>query len=107
MLGRPRKTGARDRGIAFEYAVHDAVISAEPVVVERVADALKKCRIVRGNPASILFAIGKTGAQQLISTDTSLITENRSGIVRTVCPQDTGIPWSSATYHRFSSLEPV
>jgi uncharacterized protein YegP (UPF0339 family) len=48
-----------------------------------------------GNPASILFAIEKTGAQQLISTETSLITENRSGIARTVCPQDTGIPWSS------------
>jgi hypothetical protein len=56
--------------------VHDAVISAEPVVVERVADALNKCRIVRGNPASILFAIEKTGAQQLISTEVSLITDN-------------------------------
>jgi hypothetical protein len=53
MLGRLRKRGDGDCGIAFEYAVHDAVISAEPVVVERVADALNKCRIVRGNPASI------------------------------------------------------
>ena len=76
MLGRLRKRGDGDCGIAFEYAVHDAVISAEPVVVERVADALNKCRIVRGNPASILFAIEKTGAQQLISTEVSLITEN-------------------------------
>jgi hypothetical protein len=59
MLGRLRKRGDGDCGIAFEYAVHDAVISAEPVVVERVADALNKCRIVRGNPASILFAIEK------------------------------------------------
>ena len=76
MLGRLRKRGDGDCGIAFEYAVHDAVISAEPVVVERVADALNKCRIVRGDPASILFAIEKTGAQQLISTEVSLITEN-------------------------------
>jgi hypothetical protein len=76
MLGRLRKLGDGDCGIAFEYAVHDAVISAEPVVVERVADALNKCRIVRGNPASILFAIDKTGAQQLISTEVGLITEN-------------------------------
>ena len=29
-----------------------------------------------GNPASILFAIEKTRAQQLISTEVSLITEN-------------------------------
>jgi len=76
MLGRLRKRGDGDCGIAFEYAVHDAVISAEPAVVERVADALNQCRIVRGDPASILFAIEKSGAQQLISTELGLITEN-------------------------------
>jgi hypothetical protein len=76
MLGRLRKHGDGDCGIAFEYAVHDAVISADPIVVERVSDALYKCRIVRGNPASILFAIEKSGAQQLISTEINLITEN-------------------------------
>lgn len=76
MLGRLRKRGDGDCGIAFEYAVHDAVLSAQPIVVERVADALNKCRIVRGDPASILFAIEKTGSQQLISTEISLITEN-------------------------------
>jgi hypothetical protein len=76
MLGRLRKRGDGDCGIAFEYAVHDAVLSGDPVVLERVADALNKCRIVRGDPASILFAIEKAGAQQLISTEVSLITEN-------------------------------
>jgi hypothetical protein len=76
MLGRLRKRGDGDCGIAFEYAVHDAVISADPIVVERVSDALNKCRIVRGNPASILFAIEKSGTQQLISTEINLITEN-------------------------------
>ena len=76
MLGRLRKRGDGDCGIAFEYAVHDAVISAQPIVVERVADAINKCRIVRGDPASILFAIEKTGSQQLISTEIRLITEN-------------------------------
>jgi hypothetical protein len=76
MLGRLRKRGDGDCGIAFEYAVHDAVISAEPAVVERIADALTKCRIVRGAPASILFAIEKSGTQQLISTELRLITEN-------------------------------
>jgi hypothetical protein len=76
MLGRLRKHGDGDCGIAFEYAVHDAVISADPIVVERVSDALNKCRIDRGNPASILFAIEKWGAQELISTEINLITEN-------------------------------
>jgi hypothetical protein len=76
LLGRLRKRGDGDCGIAFEYAVHDAVISAEPVVLERIGEALNKCRIVRGDPASILFAIEKCGAQQLISTELSLITDN-------------------------------
>jgi hypothetical protein len=76
MIGRLRKRGDGDCGIAFEYAVHDAVISADPIVVERVSEALNKCRIARGNPASILFAIEKSGTQQLISTEINLITEN-------------------------------
>lgn len=76
LLGRLRKRGDGDCGIAFEYAVHDAVICADPVVLERVADALGKFRIARGNPASILFAIEKAGAQQLISTELELITDN-------------------------------
>ena len=75
MLGRLRKKGDGDCGIAFEYAVHNAV-TENPVVKERVADALKKCRIRRGDPSSILFAIEKTGSKQLISTELGLITDN-------------------------------
>lgn len=76
MLGRLRKEADGDFGIAFEYAVHDAVVSRDPIVVERVVDALYKCGIGRGNPASILFAIEKSGAQELISTEPSLVTDN-------------------------------
>lgn len=76
MVGRLRKEGDGDCGIAFEYAIHDAIAAEEPVVTERVADALRRCRISRGDPASILFAIEKTGAQQLLSTSADLITEN-------------------------------
>lgn len=76
MLGRLRKEAAGDCGIAFEYAVHDAVNSRDPIVVERVADALDKCGIARGDPASILFAMEKSGAQELISTEPSLVTDN-------------------------------
>lgn len=74
-LGRLRKEGDGDTGIAFEYAVHDAVARGEPVVAERIADALRLCRI-DGDPASILFAIEKAGAKQLISTELKLITDN-------------------------------
>jgi hypothetical protein len=76
MLGRLRKEGNGDCGIAFEYAVHDAVISREPMVAERVADALAKLSIVGGNPASILFAIEKSGSQELISTEPGLVMGN-------------------------------
>jgi hypothetical protein len=51
-------------------------MTGEPIVSERVADALKRCRIRYGNPASILFAIEKAGSQQLISTEIDLLTEN-------------------------------
>jgi hypothetical protein len=73
ILGRLRKEGDGDCGIAFDYAVHDAVISREPVIAERVADALSKCGVPVGEPASILFAIEKSGAQELISTEPGLV----------------------------------
>jgi len=76
MLGRLRKESDGDIGIAFEYAIHEAVQRGEAVVLERVTDALKLCNIKRGDPASILFAIEKQGAKQLIGTDLELITDN-------------------------------
>jgi hypothetical protein len=74
LLGKIRSRGDGDTGIAFEYAVHDAVANGVPIVVERVADALSRCKINRGDPSSILFAIEKSGSQQLISTEIDLIT---------------------------------
>jgi hypothetical protein len=76
MLGRLRKQGDGDCGIAFEYAIHEAVLSRTPVVAERISDALGRCRITQGDPSSILFAIEKSGAQQLISTEMDLVTPN-------------------------------
>jgi hypothetical protein len=76
MLGRLRKEGDGDVGIAFEYAVHDAVLNGDARVAERVADALYMCNIKAGDPASILFAIEKQGSKQLISTELDLVTDN-------------------------------
>src|SRR5262249_43714909 len=76
MLGRLRKEGDGDCGIAFDYAVHDAVMAGEPVVAERVADALDKCGVSGDDPASILYAIEKSGAQELISTEPGLVMDN-------------------------------
>ncbi|MDL4817746.1 hypothetical protein [Actinomadura opuntiae] len=74
LLGKIRSQGDGDTGIAFEYAVHDAVMNGIPIVVEKVASALAQCKIRRGDPSSILFAIEKSGSQQLISTEIDLIT---------------------------------
>lgn len=75
-LGRVRKANDGDLGIAFEYAVHDAIVNGTPVVMDRVSEALRRCRIERGDPASILFAMEKNGAKQLIETRRDLITSD-------------------------------
>jgi hypothetical protein len=76
MLGRLRKEHDGDIGLAFEDAIHEGVQRTQPVVVERVTEALKLCNIRRGDAASILFAIEKQGAKQLIFTEMGLITDN-------------------------------
>jgi hypothetical protein len=78
MLGRLRKEADGDCAIAFEYALHEAVNSRDPSVVERVADALNLCGISGGYPASILFGMEKSGAQELISTEPRLVADNSS-----------------------------
>ncbi len=76
MLGRLRAKGDGDTGIAFEYAIHDAVRTENALVQERVASALGLCRIREGDPRSILFAIEKRGAKQLIDTELALVTDD-------------------------------
>ena len=76
MIGRLRKESDGDIGVAFEYAIHEAIQKRTGSVTDRVSDALKLCNIRRGDPASILFAIEKQGAKQLISTDLDLITDS-------------------------------
>jgi len=73
-LGRVRKANDGDLGVAFEYAVHDAIMNGTAVVVDRVATALRICNITRGDPASILFAMEKNGSKQLVQTRRELIT---------------------------------
>lgn len=75
LLGTLRKKGDGDTGIAFEYAVHDAIKRGEPAVTARIREALGKCRIA-GDVSSILFAVEKAGAKQLISTELNLITDD-------------------------------
>jgi hypothetical protein len=75
MLERMRRKKDGDLGICFEYAVHDAMRQRNTMVLERVDDALTRlCGITGDPPQSILFAVEKSGSEQLIETATELIT---------------------------------
>jgi hypothetical protein len=74
MLSRLHRPGDGDVGICFEYAVHDAVRRSEPMVVERITDALALCKVGGDRLDSILFAAEKAGSEQFIDTAKSLVT---------------------------------
>lgn len=76
-LPRVYRPGDGDCGICFEYAVHDAVLTRNPVVMDRLSTALDRhCRIRGGDPSSILFGAEKTGAVQLIQTAHDVLTDD-------------------------------
>lgn len=75
MLPRLRRPGDGDLGICFEYAVHDAIWTGNPMVLDRVDDALSRlCGLDGQDLASILFAVEKIGSEQLINTERRLVT---------------------------------
>ena len=45
MLPRAYRPGAGDIGFCFEWAIHDAVKRKDPMVMERLEDAARKCRM--------------------------------------------------------------
>lgn len=75
MLARVYKPGDGDCGLCFEWAVHDAMNRHDPLVEERIADALKRCKVPGTKPASILFGGEKSGAVRLIDTARDRLTD--------------------------------
>ncbi len=77
LLARLYLPGDGDCGICYEYAVHDAIRRRDPVIVERVYDALSKhCRVPGTDIESILFGAEKTGAVQLIDSAENILTDD-------------------------------
>lgn len=76
ILPRLYLPGDGDCGICYEYAVHDAVQRKDPMVLERVEDSLKKCKVPGSILESILFGIEKKGASQLIATAKATLTDD-------------------------------
>lgn len=78
MLPRLYRRGDGDIGLCFEYAVHHAIRSGQAAVCERVADALRLCKVPGRDLQSLLFAIEKTGKLDLLeSVREALTTESR------------------------------
>lgn len=75
MLPRLYRRGDGDIGLCFEYAVHHAIREARPAVCERVADALRICRVPGNDLTSLLFAIEKTGKLNLIESVREALTD--------------------------------
>ena len=77
MLPRLYRPGDGDVGICFEYAVHEALSNNDSRVQERVADAVRLCRIKSSTaPKSILFGVEKSGAVKVIDTAKGILTDD-------------------------------
>ena len=75
LLPRMRREGDGDLGVCFEYAVHNAMLTGDGDVLERVEHTLSRlCGVSGADLGSILFAVEKSGSQQLINTNSDLIT---------------------------------
>ena len=74
ILPRLRRPGDGDLGICFEYAVHSAIKNRDPMVLDWVDYALNLCDLGGSELSSILFAVEKSGSEQLVSSARTLIT---------------------------------
>jgi len=68
MLNRLYRQGDGDIGLCFEYAVHDAIKKRDPLIADRVEDALRLCNIHGQNMNSLLFAVEKSGKLNLVDS---------------------------------------
>lgn len=64
-LARAHRYGFGDCGICFEYAVHSAIRNNNPLVLERIQDALSLCGIKGNRTTSILLGFEKDGILQI------------------------------------------
>ncbi len=74
MLPRAYRPGAGDIGFCFEWAIHDAIKRNDPMVLERLSDAAKQCRLTGTDYNSILFGLEKSGKVQIIDTANDILT---------------------------------
>jgi len=76
MLPRAYREGSGDIGFCFEWAIHDAIRRQDPMVMERLEDASKRCKLPGNEFQSILFGIEKSGKTRIIDTANELLTND-------------------------------
>jgi hypothetical protein len=76
ILPRLYRPGDGDVGVSFEWAVHDAIRRHDPLVMNRVVDACKMCRMPGETYTSLMFGLEKTGRINLIDNLNTVITDN-------------------------------
>lgn len=75
MLNRLYRQGDGDIGLCFEYAIHNAIRNRDPLISERIEDALRICRVGSQNLNSLLFAVEKTGKLNLVDSVIDALTD--------------------------------
>jgi hypothetical protein len=75
MLARAYRDGCGDVGFCFEWAIHDAIRHNQPVVLERLTDAARKCKLPGSELRSILFGLEKSGRTRIIDTANEVLTD--------------------------------
>ena len=75
-LARNYREGDGDCGICFEYAVHSAIRNNNPLVIERIQNALSMCGIEGKNTTSILLGFEKSKILQINNELLDTLTEN-------------------------------
>jgi hypothetical protein len=76
MLPRLYRPGDGDVGVSFEWAVHDAIRRHDQLIIGRIIDACKMCRIPGTHHTSLMFGLEKAGRINLIDNLNAVITDN-------------------------------
>ena len=76
MLPRAYREGCGDIGFCFEWAIHDAIKRQDQMVMGRLADAAKLCKLPGQAFESILFGVEKSGKTRIIDSASDLLTND-------------------------------
>jgi hypothetical protein len=76
MLPKAYREGCGDIGFCFEWAIHDAIRRQDPMVMQRLIDASKLCKLPGNSYQSILFGVEKSGKTRIIDTANQVLTDD-------------------------------